>query len=120
MNLTIRIFMVDYLCQPVDSANILLRGVKSTLANGNRNHIKWDDRQEQQLRSFLCIYVRACVLTANFFFVLSSPARLPARQTSSPSPNNSNMLLRPTYVPPIFIFETVHIFDDNRSIRVPT
>ena len=117
MNLTIRIFMVDYLCQPVDSANILLRGVKSTLANGNKNHIKWDDRQEQQLRSFLCIYVRACVLTANFFFVLSSPAHPPARP---PPPYNSNMLLRPTYAPPIFIFETVHIFDDNRSIRVPT
>ena len=119
MNLTIRIFMVDYLCQPVDSANILLRGVKSTLANGNKNHIKWDDRQEQQLRSFLCIYVRACVLTANFFL---SYHRRPNRPPDllPPSPNNSNMLLRPTYAPPIFIFETVHIFDDNRSIRVPT
>lgn len=80
MNLTIRIFMVDYLCQPVDSANILLRGVKSTLANGNKNHIKWDDRQEQQLRSFF-VYMcaRVCVLTANFFcpIIAGPPDLLP-------------------------------------------
>ena len=108
MNLTIRIFMVDYLCQPVDSANILLRGVKSTLANGNKNHIKWDDRQEQQLRSFLCIYVRACVLTANFFL---SYHRRPTRPPDLlPPPQTIPICFYAPHMPLLFSFLKLYIY----------
>ena len=108
MNLTIRIFMVDYLCQPVDSANILLRGVKSTLANGNKNHIKWDDRQEQQLRSFLCIYVRACVLTANFFL---SYHRRPTRPPDLLPPSQTiPICFYAPHMPLLFSFLKLYIY----------